>query len=364
MSQKKQQNQLPLFAEGSPVRMSRLPDAGRAWLESARDFGMSFIEFSKNSGLSGSLSKTSLACYRAADVLTVKPLGDSCGFTPGSETARALSSALSALPESECLKAIEAATSPSSFQGWRNSGIAHRGGFLTLNTSEFPSDVVASSLSDILEADVPPRYFLSGKAARGILRRAAKRGKSLPPSLQAALEQTAQQNRQNPTPNLAPTLHGGSGNMTLSGAVTAKQAKQSGGPSGDEAYNLVVEPIAIRPAQTGSNGWGILQDGTTHTLDQTGGDFIEIAPTLDTGYYKKRYSDQQFFSQSGDGFPITAERIRRLTPGECEKLQGFPVKWTEKFSDSTRYKMMGNAVAVPVVAWIGRRIMQIHKETK
>jgi DNA (cytosine-5)-methyltransferase 1 len=44
-------------------------------------------------------------------------------------------------------------------------------------------------------------------------------------------------------------------------------------------------------------------------------------------------------------------------PIECERLQGFPDRWTEGFSDSTRYKMLGNAVAVPLSEWIGRRIL-------
>ena len=44
--------------------------------------------------------------------------------------------------------------------------------------------------------------------------------------------------------------------------------------------------------------------------------------------------------------------VRRLTPVECERLQGFPDDWTAGQSDSARYKQMGNAVAVPVVEWI------------
>ena len=50
--------------------------------------------------------------------------------------------------------------------------------------------------------------------------------------------------------------------------------------------------------------------------------------------------------------------VRRLTPLECERLQGFPDGWTDTpgNSDSSRYKQMGNAVAVPVVEWIMRRI--------
>ena len=48
--------------------------------------------------------------------------------------------------------------------------------------------------------------------------------------------------------------------------------------------------------------------------------------------------------------------VRRLTPVECERLQGFPDGWTEGQADSHRYKQMGNAVAVPVVQWIIDRI--------
>lgn len=54
--------------------------------------------------------------------------------------------------------------------------------------------------------------------------------------------------------------------------------------------------------------------------------------------------------------------VRRLTPTECERLQGFPDGWTvfdaegNSISDSARYRMLGNAVAVPVAEWIARRI--------
>ena len=49
--------------------------------------------------------------------------------------------------------------------------------------------------------------------------------------------------------------------------------------------------------------------------------------------------------------------VRRLTPIECERLQGFPDNWTGEQSDTQRYKMMGNAVTVNVIEWIGKRIM-------
>ena len=54
--------------------------------------------------------------------------------------------------------------------------------------------------------------------------------------------------------------------------------------------------------------------------------------------------------------------VRRLTPVECERLQGFPDGWTDveyrgkPAPDTQRYKALGNSMAVPVIAWIGRRI--------
>jgi site-specific DNA-cytosine methylase len=56
----------------------------------------------------------------------------------------------------------------------------------------------------------------------------------------------------------------------------------------------------------------------------------------------------------GNNMPMVADNtsVRRLTPLECERLQGFPDGWTEGQSDTSRYKQMGNAVAVPVVEWI------------
>jgi DNA (cytosine-5)-methyltransferase 1 len=53
---------------------------------------------------------------------------------------------------------------------------------------------------------------------------------------------------------------------------------------------------------------------------------------------------------------ITDTKVRRLTPIECERLQGFPDNWTASQSDSNRYKQMGNAVTVNVIEWIGKRL--------
>lgn len=51
-------------------------------------------------------------------------------------------------------------------------------------------------------------------------------------------------------------------------------------------------------------------------------------------------------------------QVRRLTPTECERLQGFPDGWTDGQADSHRYKQLGNAVAVPVVQWLINRTIE------
>ena len=56
--------------------------------------------------------------------------------------------------------------------------------------------------------------------------------------------------------------------------------------------------------------------------------------------------------------------IRRLTPMECERLQGFPDGWTEGQADTHRYKQMGNAVAVPVVSWLVNRLMEVSNDPR
>lgn len=87
---------------------------------------------------------------------------------------------------------------PSS-EGWGNSATGGPTGCLTLNTSEWTGLSVpfrnvggVCSLSDVLETKpVPQRYFLSKTACAGILRRAEKRGKDLPPQLEKALKSVA-----------------------------------------------------------------------------------------------------------------------------------------------------------------------------
>jgi DNA (cytosine-5)-methyltransferase 1 len=95
--------------------------------------------------------------------------------------------------------------------------------------------------------------------------------------------------------------------------------------------------VAVRTANTGANGHGIA-DEVAHTLDQANGQAV-----------------------------ASATAVRRLTPLEYERLQGFPDGWTatsngKPQSDSARYRQCGNAVAVPVVTWIAIRLVRVNAE--
>jgi DNA (cytosine-5)-methyltransferase 1 len=63
---------------------------------------------------------------------------------------------------------------------------------------------------------------------------------------------------------------------------------------------------------------------------------------------------------------VAASAVRRLTPRECERLQGFPDDYTlvphrgKPMADGPRYKALGNSMAVPVMRWIGERIQMVN----
>jgi DNA (cytosine-5)-methyltransferase 1 len=84
----------------------------------------------------------------------------------------------------------------------------------------------------------------------------------------------------------------------------------------------------------------------------------------DGGLYVNETDTSNTLTRAGVGTnALHNMRVRRLTPIECERLQGFPDNYTNTptSSDSTRYKALGNSMAVPVMKWIGNKIMEINK---
>jgi site-specific DNA-cytosine methylase len=99
----------------------------------------------------------------------------------------------------------------------------------------------------------------------------------------------------------------------------------------------------------------------------------EVMPTLTAANNPSRSPQSTEVTAQVEVMQRVTNVVRRLTPTECERLQGFPDGWTsERFdekkqevipqADSNRYKQMGNAVAVPVVEWIIQRLVAANKE--
>lgn len=116
--------------------------------------------------------------------------------------------------------------------------------------------------------------------------------------------------------------------------------------------------------------------GITHTLNCCGGGNLEpkiVCPILTPERENKRQNGRRMKENGEPSFTLTTQdrhgiydgvSIRKLTPLECERLQGFPDGWTEygandkKMSDSARYKALGNAVTVDFPRMIGEKIIK------
>jgi len=244
----------------------------------------------------------------------------------------------------------------------------------------------------------------------------------------------------------------------ISPTVTSKWAKGTGGPSGDECQNLVIQslpgyvqtgdksvlsticfglyenhpqdsrvtgPREVSPACTAQWGTGggntplVLQSGTLETFLSQSSNTVQScwcmpidmrslcrrdsAPNAGHGLgddgdpsctltaqghtpgvcyaIQGEIADGRRLSQNGLGISENLSytlatsslpavswtgAVRRLIPVECERLQGFPDGWTaiekspgKPYADSHRYKAVGNSMAVPVMCWLGRRILEV-----
>jgi DNA (cytosine-5)-methyltransferase 1 len=90
-----------------------------------------------------------------------------------------------------------------------------------------------------------------------------------------------------------------------------------------------------------------------------------VAPTLTAANDPSRSPQSSEVTQQVYSVLQASMAVRRLTPKECERLQGFPDNYTDikpkgkATPDGPRYKALGNSMAVPVMAWIGKRIQEV-----
>lgn len=245
---------------------------------------------------------------------------------------------------------------------------------------------------------IQPKYYLSPRACEGILRRAERRGKKLPEPLRAALE------------SVAASESGGG----IASPLTAREGK---GPDSDATSGNLVPDVAGPLGASGPGGWGHDLDRMGAFIPETAATLIAFDPTQLTHRENRSKCEPGAPSpalaararaphlaaftitpESGQGSDLRAaaaavstaltatekkkhERgvrivegatVRRLTPRECERLQGFPDDWTlvpaeggkPETSDAQRYEVVGNSVAVPVVEYIGRRLLAFVTEER
>jgi len=116
--------------------------------------------------------------------------------------------------------------------------------------------------------------------------------------------------------------------------------------------------VITKVAEINKGASGIVMDinGVSQTIQTNGGGQGAKTGLYDVNSITFRNKNRSKH-QNKEGM-----KIRRLTPIECERLQGFPDNWTEGFSDTQRYKMMGNAVTVNVIKAIGERLSQTKLE--
>ena len=132
--------------------------------------------------------------------------------------------------------------------------------------------------------------------------------------------------------------------------------------------------LRIKGRITGISGHDILKrcygiEGVVPALNTCGGGNTEskiAIPVLTPDRPKKRQNGRRFKNDGEPSFTLTGQdkhgvsdglKIRRLTPTECCRLQGFPDNWVDGISDSQKYKCLGNAVTTNVITEIGKRLM-------
>ena len=113
--------------------------------------------------------------------------------------------------------------------------------------------------------------------------------------------------------------------------------------------------------------------GVSTTLRALGGGLgaktglYQVKACLTPDRKEKRQNGRRFKDNEEPMFTLTGQdkhgvminsQIRRLTPTECERLQGFPDGWTDGISDTQRYKCLGNAVTTNVVCEIAKRLLK------
>lgn len=259
------------------------------------------------------------------------------------------------------------------------------GRYLTAKISEYPSQEIECSLSDILEDNVPEKYYLSRKQAEKLLYK----------------EKPTQGERIYSSKGLSCTLTSGSGGFGgHSGLYLIENTENFGLPiksKTKDGYQIAYPGDSIDTAFSGQNSRrGRVGSQIAHTLTTSATQayyFINLNPDPklteiarcitarhDSGISNRKAEHSGVFVENSDVLDnnekfavafvdpngeVHIGRIRKLAPRECWRLQGFTNDQFNKvkatgLSDSRLYKMAGNAVTVNVIAEIGKIIKIVN----
>lgn len=292
---------------------------------------------------------------------------------------------------------------------WEDDG-AWLGECMTRNTGESPNAAVGSRLSQILEATPQEKYSLSAKACQGILRRAERRGKDLPETLKQVLLMQSEQGG-----SVMGVSHDVSGTLraqehghqpaVMAFDTTQITSKQNGSipDFGKPCHTLNANAHVPCAVLDMSHACDVIRDcGEVSPSLQarmgTDGNQVpitygigngqaneasimaeEVSQTLNTMHdaqavmcedvsHELRAKAACAYREDAETYPVQNMVVRRLTPMECERLQGFPDRWTDlgewmdskgkrhKDADSPRYKALGNSIALPFWDFLAKRI--------
>jgi DNA (cytosine-5)-methyltransferase 3A len=219
---------------------------------------------------------------------------------------------------------------------WTNIGLEPQGLFGDLESTIQQPKNKGILLKDVLETEVNEKYYLSGKMLDYLNNRKAN-------------------------------YNNGKINYKTGDDVASCITANSG--SVDISDNIIVHNTMPRSSTTGKGGTGALSrsDGKTYCLDTGNTNAVQIRTVKQLNTSKESngqqpYMQNRVFDINGinpalttlwnGGNLINTDRIRKLTPIECERLQTVKDNYTNHVSDSQRYKMLGNGWTVDVIAHI------------
>lgn len=285
-----------------------------------------------------------------------------------------------------CLTTTKAGHLKQSSIHWMSWGMMYAGRYLTAKIMQFHSHEIECSLSDILENNVPEKYYLSRKQAEKLLYK----------------ENPMQGERIYSSKGLSCTLTSGSGGFGgHSGLYLIENTENFGLPiksKTKDGYQIAYPGDSIDTAFSGQNSRrGRVGSQIAHTLTTSATQayyFIDLNPDPklteiarcitarhDSGISNRKGEHSGVFVEStnftdDEKFAVAfvdpngevhIGRIRKLTPRECWRLQGFTDEHFDKaratgLSDSRLYKMAGNAVTVNVISAIGEIIKKVDSK--